>query len=659
MTARGMSRGLIALASDDGSVRTCRREQAMGALYGDRVLAVPVGDNQAIVKRVLVRAHETMIGVLGVGHRHVSFDPMERHLPRWIDVGEENGALLRASELQESALAQDGDIVRVRVVRWEDEGGLLVRIVERLGSVSQARARLDALVESMRLPARFDADALAQADACKSADLADDPQREDLRALCLFTIDGRDAKDFDDAVSAEPLENGNVRLGVHIADVGHYVPRGTPLDRTALERGTSVYLPGRVLPMLPEQLSNGVCSLRPDEDKFALSAMMEVAPSGQAHSLRVLRTIIRSRARLVYDDVNAMFDGDEEQTARMDALGVRETLMLMRTLARVIRTRREAQGCVDFELDEPVFELDEDGEPLSMALRERGEAERMIEDFMLTANGCVARLARERGLPLLYRVHEKPDPEKLADFARFLDGLGIPSKGLRHGAASPGELRAILESSRERPEYPAIATLALRSMQKAKYDPHPLGHYGLAMADYCHFTSPIRRYPDLVVSRALTAMLAGEKASLTGEALADAAVRSSDRERAAADAERFADKLMAARVMVDHIGEAFDGTVSGVNDFGFYVSLHNGAEGLVPVRAFDEWFVFDERRLTLRGERTGMTFSLGQSVCVRVVDAQLTTGAIDLELCDAPAPAYRSQEKRCGKGKAKRQHKKH
>ena len=274
---------------------------------------------------------------------------------------------------------------------------------------------------------------------------------------------------------------------------------------------------------------------------------------------------------------------------------------------------------------------DANGEPVEIITRERGEAEMMIEDFMLAANECVARFARENRLPLLYRVHEKPDAEKLAMFADFLDGIGVNAKGIRHNAA-PGDIRAILEKTKERPEYSVITALALRSMQKARYDVAPLGHYGLAMADYCHFTSPIRRYPDLVVSRALTAKLTGQPAPLTGEALVDAAVRSSERERAAIDAERAADKLMMARLMAHHVGEDYDGTINGVSEYGMYITLSNGAEGFVPVRTLEDWFGFDERRMLLRGERTGTVFSLGQPVRVKVQNVELTQCNIDLTL---------------------------
>lgn len=638
LTVRGFYHGAIRMEAEDGTLLTCARENARGALFGDVVLAERIGRERVVVLRVEKRAHETIMGVLRVHGDARVILPMERRMPPEIPVRDV------------LAKAEDGDIVRARVVRWEDEGGLLVDAEDRIGSFTQTTAALDALVMSQQLRTEFDGDALDQADACRPASLRDDPEREDLRSIVSFTIDGRDAKDFDDAVSLERLENGHVLLGVHIADVGHYVPLGTPLDREAYRRGTSVYLPGRVLPMLPEQLSNGVCSLRPDEDKFTLSALMEIDDDGRVVRERLARTITRSKARLVYDDVNAFFDGGEHERQRLGALG--DTLLAMRALSGRLRARRQAGGCIDFDTEEPAFVLDEAGEPVRMIRRERGDAELMIEDFMLAANESVARFARENHLPLLYRVHEKPDPEKLAMFADFLDGIGVNSRGLRHDAA-PGDIRAVLERTRERPEYGVITTLALRSMQKARYDTKPLGHYGLAMGDYCHFTSPIRRYPDLVVSRAVTAALLGQRATLAGDALADAARQSSERERAAIDAERLADKLMMARLMARHVGEVFEGSISGVSEFGFYVTLSNGAEGFVPVRTLEDWFDYDERRMVLRGERTGAVFSLGQTLEVRVQSVELTQCAIDLALTDALYPA-KAREKSARKQERER-----
>ena len=626
LTVRGLYHGAVKMEAEDGSVYTCSRDGARGTLWGDTVEAERIGRERVMVRRVLKRAHEEIIGVLHEkrGVRYIL--PLERRLPQGITVrpgGEK---------------AHDGDIVHTKVVRWEDEGGLLVRVDGVLGSFGEARAALDALIVSLRLRTEFDKDVLAEADACRPADLLDDPTREDLRGLLTFTIDGSDAKDFDDAVSIEQLDNGLVRLGVHIADVGHYVPQGSALDREAYLRGTSVYFPGRVLPMLPEQLSNGVCSLRPDEDKFTMSALMDIDDHGHVVHTSLRRTITRSKVRLVYDDVNALFDGDLVQKERLTH--VEAALLSMRELARRIRQKRQAQGAIDFDTDEPKFVLDERGEPTEIAKRARGEAELMIEDFMLTANEAVARFAKDKGLPLLYRVHERPDPEKLDTLKSFLDSIGVDTRGLRH-QAKPGDIRAVLERTRETPEFSVVSMLALRSMQKARYDVSPLGHYGLAMEDYCHFTSPIRRYPDLVVSRALTAVLKGGRPSLHGDALADAAMRSSDCERAAVEAERAADKLMMARFMHGHVGELFDGVVSGVSEWGVYVALSNGAEGFIHVRSLDDWFDFDERRMTLRGERTGYVFSLGQVLSVRVDSVELESSSIEL----SPAEPLRPRKK--------------
>ena len=633
LVVRGMARGQIRMEMQDGTTLLCARDNARGALFGDRVEGERIGLDHVIVRRILEHAHGQVVGVLRRRPGGALIEPLERHLPSEITVEEGD------------VPAEDGDIVCTQIVRWDDEGGLLAHVTGVIGSFERATSALDALIVSGHLRSAFDADVLAEADALRPADLADDPQRTDLRGLLSFTIDGRDAKDFDDAVSLEPLEDGCVRLGVHIADVGHYVREGSALDREALARGTSIYLPGRVLPMLPEQLSNGVCSLRPNEDKFTMTALLTIDESGETVDTQLLRTITRSDARLVYDDVNAFFNGDGAQQERLAGKhpGLPAALLEMKRLAGILRARRAAQGCIDFETEEPQFVLDAQGEPVEILRRERGEAERMIEDFMLAANEAVARFARTHGVPLLYRVHEKPDPDKLAIFKDFLDGLGVSSRRLT-GEAKPGDIRAILEQTRERPEYVVISMLALRSMQKARYDEHPLGHYGLAMPDYCHFTSPIRRYPDLVVSRALTAVLTGKKVTLTGERLSEAAIRSSECERAAIEAERAADRIMMARLMVGHVGEVFSGTVSGVSESGFYVSLSNGAEGLVSVRTLEDWFAFDERRMLLRGERTGAVISLGQAVTVRVTSVELSGSFINLELTGPLKPGKKTEK---------------
>jgi len=631
MTVCGNARGDVRLEAEDGTAYLCARENAMGALFGDQVCARVIGRERAIIQRIERHAHEEIVGLLKRHQGRLVIIPLERRLPPMIDVD------------RVSCEAERGDIVLTRVVSWPDEGSLMVEVIDQVGSFKKAKHAIDALILSEHLPLRFEDEALAQANACREADLSHDPEREDLRHLVSFTIDGRDAKDFDDAVSLERLGGGVVRLGVHIADVGHYVPQGSALDRDAYLRGTSVYFPGRVIPMLPEQLSNGVCSLRPDEDKFTLSALMDIDENGEVVSFRLARTITRSKARLIYDEVNALFDGDRAMKEKMaDLEGV---LRDMRALASKIREKRASAGAIDFETDEPFFVLDDAGEPLEILKRARGEAEMLIEDFMLTANETVAKYAKAKGIPLLYRVHERPDPQKLSMLGEFLVPLGVDTRRLHHDA-KPGDIRAILQKTRAWPEFSVVSALALRSMAKARYDAAPLGHYGLAMEDYCHFTSPIRRYPDLVVSRALSAVIRGERVSLRGDALDDAAQQSSERERAAADAERMADKIMMARVMAGHVGEMYEGVVSGVTEWGVYVALPNCAEGFIPVRTLEDWFDFDERKMTLRGERTGFVFTLGQTLCVRVENVDLTTSSIDLGLAGPLRQPKREQSEK-------------
>lgn len=627
LTVRGNYRGDVRMEAEDGAQYLCARANAMGALFGDKVRACAISRDRVIALAIEKHAHEQIVGLLKRHQGRLVILPLQRRLPEMIDV------------IDVRCEAERGDIVLTRVVSWESDGGrLMVEAIERVGSFKQAKHALSALILSEHLPAEFAEDVLAQANECREANLADDPDREDLRELLAFTIDGKDAKDFDDAVSIERIKGG-WRLGVHIADVGHYVPQGSPMDREAYARGTSVYFPGRVLPMLPEQLSNGVCSLRPDEDKFTLSVLMEIGEDGEVATSHIARTIIRSKARLVYDEVNALFDGDAEMKAKM--ADVESALLAMRELAGRIRARREAFGAIDFETDEPTFVLDDAGEPVEIIKRARGIAEMMIEDFMLSANETVAKFAKTKGIPLLYRVHEKPDPDKLNAFGEFLAPLGVNTRPLAHDP-KPADIRAILLKTRAWPEYNVISTLALRSMAKARYDAAPLGHYGLALEDYCHFTSPIRRYPDLIVSRAITATLKGERYAMKGDLLADAACQSSERERAAVDAERMADKIMMARVMAAHVGERYEGVVNGVADWGVYVSLPNGAEGFIHVRTMDDWFDFDDRKMTLRGERTSFVFSLGQTVHVRVASVDLTQSTIDLSMEDPLRPVKKN-----------------
>ncbi len=450
--------------------------------------------------------------------------------------------------------------------------------------------------------------------------------REDLRDMLTFTIDGSTAKDFDDAVSIERTGRG-WRLGVHIADVSHYVRPGTSIDRDACARGTSLYLPGLTVPMLPECLSNSLCSLMPDVDRLALSLLMDIE-QGRVVDHRLVKSVIHSHARLTYQAVNRMYEGGETDIAP----DIRRSLADMLELSHLLRSRRHARGAIDFEMDEPEFILDERGRPDDILLQPRGEAERVIEDFMLAANETVAALARATELPFVYRVHEDPSPEKLLSLERFLGGLGLYA---RIGPdPHPGVLQGILEQVKDHPARDVVRRDLLRALKKARYDARPLGHYALAMADYCHFTSPIRRYPDLTVHRMLKLLIDGrlDEAGHFAAGMPDIAGDCSRREEEAVAAERRADGIMFAAWMSERIGMAFDGAISSVTGWGFYVALPNGAEGLVHIAGLDDYYEFDRDRGRLVGEATGTVFKPGDRVRVEVERVSVPLGEINFRL---------------------------
>ena len=527
--------------------------------------------------------------------------------------------------------AKDGDKVVAEITDYgsrnrKPEG----KITEVLGNLRSPGTDILAIVKSFNIPSVFPDKVLRQADRVPDhVQEADLDGRLDLRNLVTVTIDGEDAKDLDDAISLTK-EDGIYHLGVHIADVSNYVQGGSALDREALKRGTSVYLADRVIPMLPERLSNGICSLNQGQDRLTLSCLMDVDEKGKVISHKIAETVIRVDERMCYTDVkNILEDTDEVAKKRYEALI--PMFFLMKELSGILRSRRHTRGSIDFDFPESKIILNAAGRAIDVQPYEANVATRIIEDFMLLANETVAQEYCTGDYPFVYRTHENPDPEKIESLLMLLhnEGVNIQKSGQE---ITPGEIQEILESIEGMPNEAQISRLTLRTMKQAKYTTQCSGHFGLAAKYYCHFTSPIRRYPDLVVSRAITAKLTGKPIPLTGEALADAAVRSSERERAAIDAERAANKLMMARLMAHHVGEDYDGTINGVSEYGMYITLSNGAEGFIPVRTLEDWFGFDERRMVLRGERTGTVFSLGQPVRVRVQNVELTQSNIDLTL---------------------------
>ncbi len=457
--------------------------------------------------------------------------------------------------------------------------------------------------------------------------------RRDLRDEVIFTIDGDDTKDIDDAISIEKFANGHYKLGVHIADVSYYVKEGSPLDMEAMERGTSVYLVDRVIPMLPHELSNGICSLNPNVDRLAISCVMEFDSTGKQIDYEIFPSVIKSRIQMTYKKVNSIL---EKNVVPEGYEPYADTLKIMAELAKILRKAKVKRGYIDFDIDEAKILVDENCKPTEITVRERGTGENLIEDFMIAANECVATHIYFMNLPFIYRVHEVPKEEKIRSFLGFVSNLGYQVPGDIKDT-KPTTMQRILKSLEDKPEYKILSSLLLRCMQKAVYRPENLGHYGLASSCYTHFTSPIRRYPDTTVHRLLRTYLFENKLDNATihkweEKLVYIAEHSSDRERASVDCEREVEDMKMAEYMENHIGEEFEGMISSVTSFGMFVELDNLVEGLVPLRDMPDFFNYDEERMTLTGEKSHVKYSIGERVKVRVVRASKEDKTIDFEV---------------------------
>lgn len=457
--------------------------------------------------------------------------------------------------------------------------------------------------------------------------------RRDLREQMIFTIDGDDTKDIDDAISIEKFANGHYKLGVHIADVSYYVKEGSPLDNEAMERGTSVYLVDRVIPMLPHELSNGICSLNPNVDRLAISCVMEFDSTGKQLDYEIFPSVIKSRIQMTYKKVNSIL---EKNVVPEGYEPYAETLREMAELATILRNAKVKRGYINFDIDEAKILVDENCKPTEITVRERGVGENLIEDFMIAANECVATHIYFMNLPFIYRVHEVPKEEKIRSFLAFVSNLGYNIPGDIKDT-KPTTMQKILKALEDKPEYKILSSLLLRCMQKAVYKPVNLGHYGLASTCYTHFTSPIRRYPDTTVHRLLRTYLFENKIDNTTirkweEKLVYIADHSSDRERASVDCEREVEDMKMAEYMENHIGEEFNGMISSVTSFGMFVELDNLVEGLVPLRDMPDFFVYDEERMTLTGEKSHVKYTIGDKVRVKVVRASKEDKTIDFEV---------------------------
>ena len=457
--------------------------------------------------------------------------------------------------------------------------------------------------------------------------------RRDLRNEVIFTIDGDDTKDIDDAISIEKLNNGHYKLGVHIADVSYYVKEGSPLDNEAMERGTSVYLVDRVIPMIPHELSNGICSLNPNVDRLTISCVMEFDGSGKQLNYEIFPSVIKSRIQMTYKKVNSILQDNKIPEGYKE---YEDKLRLMLELAHILRKEKVARGYIDFEVDEAKILVDDECKPTEVVLRERGEGEKLIEDFMIAANECVASHVYFMNLPFIYRIHEIPQEEKLRSYLSFVSSLGYNVVGdiTDH---SPKTVQKIIKQLDDKPEFKILSSLLLRSMQKAIYKSENLGHYGLASKCYTHFTSPIRRYPDTTVHRLLRTYLFNKQIDMPTikkweEKLVYIAEHSSARERASVDCEREVEDMKMAEYMESHIGEEFEGMISSVTSFGMFVELDNLIEGLVPLRDMKDFFHYDEEHMTLTGERSHVKYTIGERVIVKVVRASKDEKVIDFEV---------------------------
>jgi ribonuclease R len=549
-------------------------------------------------------------------------------------------------------IAREGDMVKVRISgRSRDGQDLLGEVAGSLGRPGESSAEVLAFAYAEGFSDEFPPEVMDEA-AKLPPIVSPEPAQEncrDLRALPLVTIDGEDARDFDDAVYAEPRNDG-WRLVVAIADVSHYVDAGSPLDKEALRRATSVYLPNRVLPMLPERLSNGICSLVPGQDRFCLVADMIFDRDARLRSSQLYPAVMRSAARCTYDEVQRVLDGVDVPHRN----AFRNDFAHLQQLARTLTRMRELRGAIDFDLPERKVVLDEHGNPVRIERRERKESHRIIEECMLAANEAVAGFFRRHRLPTIYRFHGEPDEEKLAAFAALANAHGF--KLGNRGEISSRDLNLFLEKLEDHPEQRALNQLLLRSMMQAVYTAESVGHYGLAAEHYLHFTSPIRRYPDLIVHRLLRAHWKGRAASAESQeaqtdVLEGVALRSSERERAAMQVERKVSAYYSVLLMKNRIGEEFDSTVSGLADFGFFVELDEPCvEGLVRGESLGR-FRFDRERQLL-SYSSGAEVRVGERVKVRLVSANLARAQLDFELVrfaeerKAQKPGQRTRDKR-------------
>ena len=623
------SNGKNTFLPEDGSEPIFIAERNSGhAMHGDKVKISLTAKRkgrkvEGEVIEIIERAKDTFVGTLKVDKFYAFLLTEDRTLANDIFIPRD---MLKGGK--------DGDKALVKITKWpEDAKNPIGKVIDILGQAGDNNTEMHAILAEFGLPYVYPKNVEAAADQISDIITPEDyAEREDFRSITTFTIDPKDAKDFDDALSIRPLKPGLWEVGVHIADVTHYVKEGSCIDKEAEKRATSVYLVDRTIPMLPERLCNLLCSLRPNEEKLAYSAIFEMNDKAEVKNSRIVKTVIKSDRRFTYEEAQAVIETGEGE--------YKEEILKLNELAQILRKNRMAAGAVDFDRVEVRFEIDEKGKPLSVYFKESKEANKLIEEFMLLANRTVAECigkvpSNKKAKVFPYRIHDLPDPEKLDNLNWFVNRFGYKIRTSGSKTEVSKSLNKLLKEVHGKKEQNLIEMISLKAMQKAKYSTHNIGHYGLAFDYYTHFTSPIRRFPDMMVHRLLARYLAGGRTAQEAK-YEDLCDHSSNMEQIAANAERASIKYKQVEFMGERMGQEFDGTISGVTEWGLYVEVNeNKCEGMIPMRELDDDFYdFDEKAYCLTGRRFHKKYSLGDAVRIKVVRANLERKQLDFALVE-------------------------
>ncbi len=623
------------LVPDDGSENVFVAERnSAGAVNGDRVKVVlfarkPHSGLEGEVTEILKRAKDTFVGTLQVKGKFAYLVTPDKS---------DKDIYIPLSSLKKG---RDGEKAVVKVVEWPDtpDRNPVGKVIDILGAAGENNTEMHAILAEYGLPYSYPEN-VEQAAEDISSEITDAALagREDFRNVTTFTIDPRDAKDFDDALSIRPIKKGLWEVGVHIADVSYYVQEGSIIDKEAFKRATSIYLVDRTIPMLPEKLCNNLCSLRQDEDKLTYSVILEMTDAGVVKRSRIARTVIRSNRRFAYEEVQAIIE--REQQGGKDPLPgdeFRQEIMTLDSLAKILRQKRFADGALSFDRVEVRFDIDEKGHPISVFFKESKDANQLVEEFMLLANRTVAEsIGNVKGgnpKTFVYRVHDEPDPERMENLQNFVAKFGYKLKATGDPVDMAKSMNKMLSEVKGKKEQELIETISIRSMQKACYTTENIGHYGLAFKFYTHFTSPIRRYPDLMVHRLLTRYIGGGR-SVSQPKYEEYCEHCSGREQLAEQAERASIKYKQVEYMADRMGQVFDAVISGVTEWGIYAEIiENKCEGMIPIRSLGgDYFEFDEKNYCLIGQRTRKRYRLGDHVKVKVARCNLEKKQMDYEL---------------------------